>query len=863
MSKNPPNGYFLRDFILWGAYAHNPTLTRGYILTPPDLKAAGDAANTELHTGLVKYLHSLTLDIRVQWQWACDANYDDALNRYEAVTAATKNADEKRLRQLTQAHFRDLLAKRLLRREHLVLFISKRLPKTPPTVMSSGGLNDYWRALLQQQEAQFEQHIRDLSSSVGDTVSVQPMTQAALHAFTYLFLNPSAGDRPDAPPLDNRQSIQQNCLHSDINTDRLGRMFLDGYYNAVLILKDLGPQTYDGMIHALTKTTLINYRITVNVEPLDTFAIIKREESEHQNLQKQAEAAETFSQLTADTIKRKQAIVSRLGEGHIRRFRYLLVIRVWAASENQLAADVGAIKTAVQALRNAPIYDVHLPNTVLETFFATFPGNTFHPYVSRSKEIDDEHLANLIPLSSSFSGDLANAQALYISSDCALTGFRFHVNGLIQHTGIAGMTRTGKSQLYLNLLYQTGNYFDLDVIVEEGESHTPYTRSHGAKPIIIQKNGNVTINYLDTMGNPLDPENLAYAISLTSHMVGNSADERLNNRRRSSLRKYINIVFHEAYQEWARKNPDLNRQSQRAATAVHQWHSKRMTSDDTLFDAYAALRDGTEAGNDEILSFVDAITEAEITTYTTNDQTAHLAERHAFSLFQNHEYPRHTDLCELIRLRPAQEDDRREMAELSDLLENWSSTGEYGALFDGYTNRDFNHRVVHFELAKADNTDPALAGAVALNITGRIRQRIISLPRAQRKRFTMEELARLILMPGGPKLVKELAAQLAKYNCVLCYILQDYSQIAHVEGISTLIQNTMQWLLFRHNDMDELNAFGAKIQLPTSMRETIANFPLPSNLPVGQQYSAACYFSRVAHPQILGAIRHIDYAKNN
>ena len=512
-------------------------------------------------------------------------------------------------------------------------------------------------------------------------------------------------------------------------------------------------------------------------------------------------------------------------------------------------------------MKNARCYDAHLEATALEMFAATFPGNCHHPYLARTLEIADEHVANLIPYSASFTGDLAQAQALYLSSENSLVGFRFHVNGLVQHTGVAGGTRAGKSVLYNNLLYQTGPFFDYDVLVEEGASHSNYAVDHGSQPIVIQKSGSISINYLDTGGAPLDPDHLAYAISLTAHFAGHTSDERLNARRRAYLAYYLGILYREAGLDWARRHPPAARLAQREATAIAKWHREKMTADDTLFDAYTALRDRCAAQNAEALDYVAAVTEAEITHFLKDAPTAHLAERHFFSKFTTEQYPRHSDLAELLRLRPSSEHDRGEVAELASLMENWCATGEYGPLFDGATNRRFDTRVVHFELAKADNNDPALRGAIALNLTGRIRQRIVALPRALRKRFTMEELARLIQMPGGARLALELSAQLAKYNCVFSFILQDFQQVAHLEGISSLLNNTRQWIIGRHEDAKELQAFSERIQLPESLRDSIMKYPIPLNLPPDRRYSAMCYFSRAAVPPISGSV-HYSFQQN-
>lgn len=861
MNRPLPNGHWVRDFMVWGTFRRRLTVGRGFVIQPPDLRGAGESASLRAHENLVRYLQTIPLHVRVQFQWRCNSDYHKPLEAYEKVVC--RNAREQAVRVATARYFRDLLKDRKLRREHLVVFVAQAVEAPPPLLTGRQGFRSYYRAIFAQLEATFDQFGRELATALGPDVVVEPMTKRDHQLYTFLFLNPTANEwQADLSHVFTEQrSIMANCLGSDIQTDRLGRMYFDGHYHAILALRSLGSHTYEGMIHHLTKTDFLNYQITVNVAPLDTFKIIQEEESAQQNLQKQASVDSVVSQTREDTIHRKRAAITRLGEGQTRLLEVSFIIRAWNADETKLAADVSALKAGIVAMRSAQCYDAHLEATALELFFSTLPGNSFHPYRARALRIEDEHLANLIPFSASFTGDLEQAQALYLSSDRAVAGFRFHVNGLVQHTGIAGGSRAGKSAQFNHLLYQTGPFFDFDVLIEEGGAHTNYTGDHGCKPIVIQKSGNITINYLDTLGVPLDGNQLANAISLTCHFAGRTGDDRLNNRRRAYLSYYLGVLYREAQQDWARRHAEENRKAQREACATYRWHAARLTADDTLFDAYTQFRDRAAANDGEALEFMARITEAEITHFLKNPQTAHLGERHAFAFFKPEEYPRHSELAELLRLRSSPDHDRAEVAELAALMDNWCCSGEYGPLFDGVTNRRFDDRVVHFELAKADNNDPGLRGAIALNLTGRIRQQIVTMPRSLRKRFTMEELARLVQMPGGAKLALELAAQLAKYNCVFCFILQDFPQIAHIEGISSLLNNTRQWLILRHDDVKEFGLFADRILLPESMREAVCQYPIPLNLPAANRYSASCYFSRSAAPQISGTL-HYSFSQN-
>jgi hypothetical protein len=80
-----------------------------------------------------------------------------------------------------------------------------------------------------------------------------------------------------------------------------------------------------------------------------------------------------------------------------------------------------------------------------------------------------------------------------------------------QHAVLLGMSGAGKSVTVCDLLSQTEGYFAYTVIIEEGLSYGIYTQTvePDAKPIIIQPDGDITINYLDTKGLPLTPDHLS------------------------------------------------------------------------------------------------------------------------------------------------------------------------------------------------------------------------------------------------------------------------------------------------------------------------------------------------------------------
>jgi hypothetical protein len=128
----------------------------------------------------------------------------------------------------------------------------------------------------------------------------------------------------------------------------------------------------------------------------------------------------------------------------------------------------------------------------------------------------------MLPVTSTFTGHLATAEAIYDGPANNLVGVETFSgsddNKAPQHAVLLGMSGAGKSVTVCDLLTQTEGYFGYTVIIEEGLSYGIYTATveEGARPIIIHPDGDLTINYLDTKGLPLTPDHLSAATALVA-----------------------------------------------------------------------------------------------------------------------------------------------------------------------------------------------------------------------------------------------------------------------------------------------------------------------------------------------------------
>jgi type IV secretory pathway VirB4 component len=99
----------------------------------------------------------------------------------------------------------------------------------------------------------------------------------------------------------------------------------------------------------------------------------------------------------------------------------------------------------------------------------------------------------MLPVTSTFTGHLATAEAIYDGPQDNLVGIETFSgsedNKTPQHAVLLGMSGAGKSVTVCDLLSQTEGYFGYTVIIEEGLSYGIYTATveEGARPIIITR----------------------------------------------------------------------------------------------------------------------------------------------------------------------------------------------------------------------------------------------------------------------------------------------------------------------------------------------------------------------------------------
>ena len=863
MRNGAPNGFFAGGLMIFGSLEKGGVASKGYVLQPPDLRGGSIAQLNAYQDKIRSLLANLGEGMRAQFQWTCNCDYRQELTRYFRETEKVTHPHLKRVRTERFQRYWDRMHRRDLRREQLVLFVSTQITALSGKALTLAGLEAYYEKVLGQLRGQFEELTGTLRTVFGSDTTVAPMDDPGHFAYCSKFLNPSLAERFDvdtAGQFNPSLSIQENCWNGDgVGLERIG-FYLDGRYHTIFTLKRWPSRTYPGIIYRLTGLPFLAYQLTVNLEPLPVRREVDKEEKSIERLRGEYENSERHSLLVA--IGKKERKIESLSTGFVRPFAVTYILRVWDENEVALSAKCGAIKNAINNLGGAQYYECALPSTAKKLFFASWPGWTASTYKHRTLYGEDAYLADLLPFSATFTGHLAEAEAIYDGSQNNLVGLRTFLGSppTPQHTVLIGATGAGKSMHMRDFLEQTAPYYPYTVIIEEGLSYEGYTKALGERPIILHPDGDLTINYFDTGAMPLNQLQLATAIALVARMIGEAPDGEAQQIRQAILGQYIHQLYQDAFEEWSKRNREKIPSIQRMACATHRW-KLRMGLGFTEIEAFAELRDRIAAADDEAQQFVASLGESDITAFLKNPQTERLVMSVAHAHYRSEDYPTHASLVELMQFARFAEHKKEQIDHLATLLSAWCAHGQYGRLFDGVTNVSLTGKIAHFELGYIPEQATELKTAAGLLITGFARQHIISLPRAQWKRILYEELARFLDVPGGEKIVAESYAQLRKFNCWTASIVQQYSKFKSSRIRPVVIGNSKQFFLMRQFDRSDVEDIARDIALPESVCASIQNYPMPEQQVEGRKFSSLCFFSPVTDPPLCGTVRNVQPPK--
>src|ERR1017187_254638 len=156
MFEFSPNGYFVRDLVVFHGLRKGCFVSKGFVIDPADLSAAAPEHLNAFQDQLALLLSCLHDKLRLQLQWFCDSDYRSELLRYREQTERATNVWTRRCRNERFARYWQGMGDRRLRRQRLVLYFSRQIETSPALMATAARQHAHYDALVQEMTTEFE-----------------------------------------------------------------------------------------------------------------------------------------------------------------------------------------------------------------------------------------------------------------------------------------------------------------------------------------------------------------------------------------------------------------------------------------------------------------------------------------------------------------------------------------------------------------------------------------------------------------------------------------------------------------------------------------------------------------------------------
>lgn len=851
------DGWLMKDLIVYRGLQRGGAVGKGFVVTVPDIENVGADWLNQLEDSLRVLLLSLKDTMRMQFRWTVDSDYrNELLHYYKETEEKSQTGWEERNRHERFTRYWKKMERKELRRERLFIYLTSKVDTSTAPKGAKGG-QKFYDYLLGAVGAEMEHYHGILSQLIGSMGGkVEPMDDLMHFQDMYRFFNPSALENAELDYEELLEAGQGNsfcdlCFNgegSHANGQAGHGFYMDGHYHGLLVLKTLPKQTHMGMVRQLTGLPMLDYSITANIGSIPIDDEINQAEKDMEKL-----AYSAHKPRIAAMMGKLDERVKRLMSNQVTPFEVQYVIRCWDKTPEGLGAKLSALKNTVSKMGGAQTYEPALPTSARNFWNATVPGWTFDSYKDLKLYIEDVNLADLLPVSATPTGDLAEAEAIYDGANSNLVGITTFVGRegakRPEHGIMFGSSGGGKSVLTIDILSQISSYYGFIGIVEEGLSYNFFTRLLGSEPIIVQPQGNLTFNYLDTKGLPLGPLQKGGAVAMLQIMIGVTGDVDKDRKRRALLSSYVERLYTDKFETWKGRQPEQAERAARHSLLIDNYLRDNMPPGSTDLDAFISLR---EIGNDDKERFEEMLDTVEgVEKRLGGGEGYDKLMAVAYSYIPPEEMPTHGQFQELMVLESMQHGAAEDLEIIASLLEPWNATGEYGAILDGVNNVHIaDRRVAHFELGYIPEQAAELRTVAAFLITNEMRNAIMNKPRGIRKAIILEELSAFLAVPDGERITREFYERMRKYNAWVFSIIQQYDRIRNHPVRSSVMGNSRLMFMLKQPDRSDLDHICEAFPLPEITRQEVGRFPDPSEMKKDPYGGFAYYHAAEGRPNI-------------
>lgn len=842
----------LRSMIHFGeGLSQSSQLAKGFFIYTLDMDGAGVELANQMFWQKQNMLLNLAENISIQVQFSVTNDYRDLLKIYEDETNRMERIAPwvKFCRiQDRLAGFKEAMERGSLRRERTAMFVNLRCLDLPKKAGQIKG--EYIAQYLDRASQTIDNYIEGIGNALKFS-RIEKMDTGQLERYLREWFQPSIGAKSISAPVTFYPvlSIRENLETTGATfIPKEGFFVQDGLYHCIIITRTWPQESTPYKSLHLTRLLDRDIRVTQTIFTVDKAGVLANEKQQLKfSLNRSREEPSNVDERVKAQMRELR--VEKLVSGGVKPHFALTVIHFWASSADELRHRRLLVLDGMTnwgAVWKEPTISAQTYNTWMSTLPGFAPVDRFEWGVYASSE----ELAGFIPMASGYQGDAHLGHSLYDTPKGGVLGIACFLGDVPLHTFLTGRTRSGKSMFLVDFNSQTAGIFAFIATIDRGNTHGLSTRLIGMDPADPEREGQTfrfgpstkhVINYFDTQGAPLTRVVKQTATSLIVRMAGYgpSSSETEQMRVSAIINHYVNGLYESAYATWAKNNEQGEKIARRTAFLIEQ-----LKTEDRAFaqlgqvEAFSELKSRDPAWVDER---INAIEEAELIRWMENPFNRGEVMNLAFAFFKREDFPTHSKLVEFMSSMPSHKHDPREIGQMADILANWTrKNGNYGIMFDGYTNVDLmTSRAVHCELGDIPDDRADMQQVAYFLVTGFLRQRILSMPRRLKKRIIFEEIGTFAKLPAGASIMAESASQFAKCGCQCVFVAQQYSQIAQTAVKSVVIGNCDNYIIFAQNDKSDLLHMQEDIGLPDSAVRSILGFNIPA---VQREATRGAYF---------------------
>lgn len=718
--------------------------------------------------------------------------------------------------------FNDMVEANLLSCKEVHIYISRQVPKQAKKSFSVEELED----LLTVEAKSFEVPIEQVKQAIQLCGG-----KAERLSDEQLFIQFDKALNPSQQPFDEKLalhrfnpecSVSENCLRSDMMPikDVEGGFSLDGMCHAVLVMKVLPNMTTSGIITQLSSLPVKGYTLSCIVKPLEFEKVITALEDQISKLRKASASSNKARLDTAlqSCIER----LDRLASGDVAPYQFQLCIVCWADDTDELKSKVNMLKSAIQRFQRAQPYSVTNPVYARNYYLSCLPGE---PVIEEAFTIETEDVtvANLLPVSSGDDSSLKNAEAIYQTNQGGIFGLSVFTDSegepFVRHGLITGKTGFGKSASTIHFLTLLNPHTDYTYIIEDGGSYLGYVATFGINgSLILDKNGNNTLNYLSTNGRPLTHQHLSDAGIFLGLMIDKEETEKFSTTK---LRALLHEFYSEYAKQWAAENHtrfETTELEYRLAKAHFLSDPERNPNAlvSNQYEDFVEWKRNNPIQHDEL--------KANLRNCDVKVNQSDLAQL-CYAFMNEEEMPTHSQFHDWLHEQMPNPSAREDVL-LSNLKSYRADEGDYGCLFDGASTFRFDQEVVHIELGLIGE-DKHLKEMAGFLIANSIRNTIARLDRSKTKLVVFEELGAFLEFPHAAEIVAGYYQRGRKLNVSVFSIIQEISAIP-AQLRRTILSNVSLALLFRQEDGENAEELQKAFKLPDSTTLALSTLPKPT-----------------------------------